>query len=303
MDWPAVFVPELVIAMVLNCTTQAIQIGAYAARYAGVTTGRIATAISLFSLFVTASRLASLFLTPSLGVLADRTARYAFALHAATVPPALAARFDVQMRLIVASGSVGIAIGALLMPLFLVLFTRGIRSFERRGSIPHGLARLLDPRVVIDLIRSTQFPPPSALLTFPLSAVPRKLLIANTVLMGVYAIGVVAAYYASILVLDSRTTATGLSGLVNGVGTVAFSVFVDPTSAYIVDQTVRGERPRTDVQSMIFWLIVTAFVGTVLAQLILVPAAEYIATAAHWFNHPPDSFSTVAHWFNHRGHL
>jgi hypothetical protein len=301
VDWSAVFVPELIIAMVLNCVTQAIQIGAYAARYAGVTTGRIATAISLFSLFVTASRLASLFLTPSLGVLADRTARYAFAAHAAAVPPALAARFDVQMRLIVASGSVGIAIGALLMPLFLVLFTRGIRSFERRGSIPHGLARLLDPRVLIDLVRSTKIPPPSILLTFPLSAVPRKLLIANTVLMGVYAVGVVAAYYASILVLDSRTTATGLSGLVNGVGTVAFSVFVDPTSAYIVDQTVRGERPRSDVRSMIFWLIVTAFVGTVLAQLILVPAAEYIATAAHWFNHPPDYLASVAHWFNHRG--
>jgi hypothetical protein len=301
VDWHAVFVPELVIAMVLNCTTQAIQIGAYAARYAGVTTGRIATAISLFSLFVTASRLASLFLTPSLGVLADRTARAAFVAHAAAVPPELAARFDVQMRLIVASGSVGIVLGALLMPLFLVLFTRGIRSFERRGSIPHGLARLLDPRVLLDLVRSTKFPPPSALLTFPVSAVPRKLLIANTILMGVYAVGVVAAYYASILVLDSRTTATGLSGLVNGIGTVAFSVFVDPTSAYIVDQTVRGERPRTDVRAMIFWLIVTAFVGTVLAQLILVPAAEYIATAAHWFNHPPDYLSTVTHLFDHRG--
>ncbi len=301
MDWHAVFVRELVIAMVLNCTTQAIQIGAYAARYAGVTTGRIATAISLFSLFVTASRLASLFLVPSLGVLADRTAAAAAAAHESSVPPGLAARFDLQMRLIVASGSLGIALGALLMPLFLVLFTRGIRSFERRGSIPHGLMRLLDPRVIADLLRSTKLPPPGVVLTFPLKAVPRKLLIANTILMGVYAVGVVAAYYASILVLDSRTTATGLSGLVNGVGTVAFSLFVDPTSAYIVDQTVRGERPHGDVRAMIFWLIVTAFIGTVLAQLILLPAAEYIALAAHWFNHPPDFFSTAAHWIDHRG--
>ena len=56
------------------------------------------------------------------------------------------------------------------MTLFLVLLTRGIRSFERRGSIPHGLARLLDPRVLIDLVRSTKLPPPSALLGFPLAA-------------------------------------------------------------------------------------------------------------------------------------
>jgi len=272
VDWHAIFVRELIIAMVLNATTQAIQIGAYAARYAGVTTGRIATAISLFSLFVTASRLASLFLVPSLGVLADRTAALALAAHESSVPPAIAARFDLQMRLIVAAGSVGIAIGALLMPLFLVLF-------------PRGLVRLFDPRVLVELVRAAKPPPLRVLLMFPLSAVPRKLLVFNTILMGVYAIGVVAAYYASILVLDSRTTATGLSGLVNGIGTVAFSLFVDPTSAYIVDQTVRGERPQNDVRAMIFWLIVTAFVGTVLAQLILFPAAEYIATAAHWFNH------------------
>jgi hypothetical protein len=301
VDWHAVFVWQLIVAMALNCTTQAIQIGAYAARYAGVTTGRIATAISLFSLFVTASRLASLFLTPSLGVLADTVRDTALRQHSVVAAPELVARFDVQMRLIVASGSVGIAVGALLMPVFLVLFTRGIRSFERRGSIPHGLARLLDPRVLSDIARSTKLPAPRVLLTFPLSAVPRQLVIFNTVLMSVYAIGVVAAYYASILALDSPTTATGLSGLVNGIGTVAFSVFVDPTSAYIVDQTVRGERPRSDVRAMIFWLIVTAFIGTVLAQLILFPAAEYIATAAHWFNHPPNVIAAVTHWFHHRG--
>jgi hypothetical protein len=283
VDWHGVFVRQLIIAMALNGATQAIQIGAYAARYAGVVTGRIATAISLFSLFVTASRLASLFLTPSLGVLADHTTAAAQAAHLAAVPPDLAARFDMQMRLIVASGTVGIAVGALLMPIFLVLFARGIRSFERSGSIPHGLMRLLDPRVLVDLVRMANYPSLAIVRTFPLTAIPRKLLVFNTILMGVYAVGVVAAYYASILVPDARTTATGLSGLVNGVGTVAFSLFVDPTSAYIVDQTVRGERPRADVRSMIFWLIVTAFVGTILAQLILFPAAEYIATVAHWF--------------------
>ncbi len=279
------FVRELIIAMALNCTTQAIQVGAYAARYAGVTTGRIATAISLFSLFVTASRLASLFLTPSLGVLADRTAAVAANAHLADVPPEAADRFGIQMRFIVGSGSLGIALGAVLMPLFLVLFTRGIRSFERHGSIPRGLVRLLDPRVLVELVRAAKPPAVGILLGFPMRSVPRKLLFFNTILMGVYAIGVVAAYYASILALDARTTATGLSGLVNGIGTVAFSLFVDPTSAYIVDQTVRGERPRADVRAMIFWLIVTAFVGTILAQLILYPAAEYIAFAAHWFTH------------------
>jgi hypothetical protein len=284
MNWHAVVDPWLVLAVVLTAITQAIQIGAYAARYAGVITGRIATAISLFSLFVTASRLAALFITPAMGHLADTTAAAAVGpLHHLSVPEPLLAIFGTQMRLIVASGTVGVLLGGLLMPLFLTLFVRGIRSFERSGSIPHALARLFNPRVQVELIRSMRVPPASVVLRFAEGAVPRRLLIANTILWAVYAIGVVSAYYASVLNLDARTTATGLSGLVNGIGTVLFSIFVDPTSALIVDQTVRGDRPQSDVRSMIFWLIVTAFIGTALAQLILYPAAQYIAAIAHLF--------------------
>ncbi|MGB8267258.1 MAG: DUF2837 family protein [Candidatus Velthaea sp.] len=283
MDWHAVFATNLIIAIVLTVVTQAIQIGAYAARLAGVITGRIATAISLFSLFVTASRLAALFITPALGGLADRTAARAHELHLDVVPASLVHLFDIQMRLIVASGTIGIVLGALLMPVFLMLFVRGIRSFERSGSIPHALFRLFDPRVQIDLIRSLRLPPAGRVLAFAEGAVPRRLLVANTAVWAVYAVGVVAAYYASVLDLDARGSAIGLSGLVNGIGTVLFSLFVDPTSALIVDQSVRGERPQGDVRAMIFWLIVTAFIGTVLAQLILNPAAHYIAAFAHLF--------------------
>jgi len=56
-------------ALGINVVVQAIQIGAYAARIAGVRTGRIATSISLFNLFMTASRLATLIYTLMLGPL------------------------------------------------------------------------------------------------------------------------------------------------------------------------------------------------------------------------------------------
>jgi hypothetical protein len=145
------------------------------------------------------------------------------------------------------------------------------------------MTRLLDPRVQLALIREVRMPSLREARTLPFRSIPRKLIVGNTIIMMVYAIGVVAAYYASVLNLNARGTAIGLSGLVNGIGTVAFSLFVDPTSAYIVDQTVRGERPVADVHAMIVTLVVTAFIGTLLAQLILYPAAEYIALATHLF--------------------
>ncbi|HEX3463800.1 MAG TPA: DUF2837 family protein [Candidatus Elarobacter sp.] len=275
---------NVLLAAAANFIPQSIAIGAYAARYAGVTTKRIATAISLFSLLVTASRLAALFMTPSLGALADSKANPAIRAGLTTVPASDLHVFDLQMRIIVGAGSLGILVGALLLPLFLAAFTRGISSFERRGSIPRALFRLLDPSVLMWLLRHLR-PRRFSLADFPISRVPRKLLIANVVLYAVYAVGVVAAYYASVVDLGARTTASGLSGLVNGIGTVAFALFIDPTTALIVDQTVRDERPRQDVSAMIFWLIVTAFIGTLLAQLILLPAAEYIAAVAHVWPH------------------
>jgi Amj-like protein len=279
-----VLVGNVVLAAVLTMMTQAIQIGAYSARYAGITTGRIATAISLFSLLVTASRLASLFMTPSLGAVADDTTNGAVKHHLTTIGPHALHVFDTQMRIIVAAGSVGILLGAFLLPPFLLMFVRGIGAFERLGSIPHALMRLFDPRVIGDVLRACK-PPHVRLADFPIGAVPRKLLFANVLLFAVYSVGVVAAYYASVIALDARTTATGLSGLVNGIGTVAFSLFIDPTTAFIVDQTARGERPRRDVRAMIFWLVVTAFIGTVLAQLILYPSAYYIAAVADFWVH------------------
>jgi hypothetical protein len=277
-----IFVGNVVLAAVLTFVTQAIQIGAYSARYAGVVTGRIATAISLFSLLVVASRLASLFMTPSLGAVADKAVQHAVKEHATSLSPAALHLFDSQMRIIVGAGSFGTLLGGILLPMFLLMFVRGIGAFERLGSVPRALLRLFDPRVIGDLLRALK-PSSFRWADFPIDAVPAKLLVANTLLFAVYSVGVVAAYYASVIVLDARTTATGLSGLVNGIGTIAFSLFVDPTTAFIVDQTVRGERPRRDVQAMIFWLVVSAFVGTVLAQLILYPAAEYIAAVAQFW--------------------
>ncbi|MDB5069823.1 MAG: hypothetical protein JWM87_934 [Candidatus Eremiobacteraeota bacterium] len=278
-----VLVANLFVAAGLNFVTQAIQIGAYAARIAGVTTLRIATAISLFSLVVTASRLATLFVTPALGALADIPANAAHDAHRAAVDAGALHVLDTQLRLIVASGSLGVLAGGLLMPVFIVMFVRGVRSFERSGSIPSALMRLLDPRVLFDLARAVRIPSLSEARRLPFRAIPRKLIIGNTVISTVYAIGVVAAYYASDLNLEARGTAIGLSGLVNGIGTVAFSLFVDPTSAYIVDQTVRDERPVSHVYAMVVVLVATAFVGTVLAQLVLYPAAAYIAAGTHLF--------------------
>lgn len=273
---------QLITAMVLNAVVQSIQIGAYAARLAGVISARVATSISLFNLFVTASRLASLFLTPMLGVLTDRSAHYVLA-HPETAGDAVHF-FTAQVRLIVAAGTLGTALGAVLLPTFVLLFLRGIQAFERTGSLPRALLRLGDPRVIGMILRSLRFPSPGRLRQMGLAGIPRQLLIFNTLVTAVYAIGVVAAFDASVIDVNHRATAIGLSGLINGIATISFTLVVDPTSAYITDQAVRGERPVEQVKAMVAYLSLTAVLGTILSQVILIPAAEIIAFAARLTN-------------------
>jgi len=273
---------QLLLAMLLNGIVQAIQIGAYAARLAGVMSGRIATSISLFNLFVTGSRLAALFLTPMLGVLTDRAARHVMAVPGST--NASIAGLTDQLRCIVLAGSVGTACGALLLPTFLLLFLRGIRAFERTGSLPGALMRLGDPRVWLLVVRSLRLPSVARLRLLPFGEVPQRLLLFNVIVTAIYAIGVVAAFDASVIDVNHRATAIGLSGLINGIATISFTLIVDPTSAYITDQAVRGERSLETVKAMVVALSITAVLGTLLSQILLGPAAQVIAFAARMTN-------------------
>lgn len=283
---------QLAVALAINVVVQAIQIGAYAARLAGVRTGRIATSISLFNLFVTASRLATLVYTLMLAPLSDRAGNAVKALSDRAADPAahqligaVQHTFEWQLRLIVLAGTLGTILGSLLLPMFTYLYERGVRSFERTKSLPHSMTRLGNPRVVWDLLRRVRIPHYREIFGFSTRNIPRRLLTFNVVVTGIYAIGVVAAYYASVLDVNVARTAVSISGIINGIGTIAFTFFVDPTSSIIVDEAVKGERPHEEVKAMVFYLSLTAIVGWLLSQLLLWPAAWVIAAVAHIVNH------------------
>jgi len=265
-----------------------VQIGAYAARLAGVITGRIATSLSLFNLFVTASRLATLVYTIMLGPLSDRAGHAVSGFLARNNPEAVRATqhvFEYQLRLIIVAGTVGVILGTFLLPMFLYMFEKGVRSFERTKSLPHSFMRVFKPVVIGGILRQIRLPRRGEIATFSLRGIPRRLLIFNVVVTGVYAIGVVAAYYASVLDISVARTAIGISGVINGIGTVAFTFFVDPTSSIIVDEAVKGERPVAEVKSMVFYLSITALAGWILSQVILWPGAELIRFVAHLVYH------------------
>ncbi len=283
---PHVWSGKLLGAMLITFIVQGVTIGAYAARLAGVQTKRIATSISLFNLFVTTGRLANLFVIFFMGPLSDAAGNAVGKLaHDPTAAAVWQHVFETQLRLIVLAGTVGMVVFALFLPMFTYLFRRGVHSFEVRGSVPHSLMRLLSPKVITDVIRSQRLPSLAELRAFDWRVVPKRLLIFNTVVMCVYAIGVQASYLASVLDVNVARTSIGLSGVINGIGTIAFTLFVDPTSAIITDQAINGKRTVEEVRSMVFYLSLTAIIGSLLSQAILYPAAVLIEVVARFAAH------------------
>lgn len=274
--------------MIITFVVQGVTIGAYAARLSGVETGRIATSISLFNLFVTFGRLANIFASVTVGPLTDHAGDAAAKFFAAGRMADLAhlqSTLEWQLRLIIFAGTVGMVVFALFLPMFIYMFKRGVRSFEKRGSIPHSLFRLADPAVIGDVLRANRVPTLPRIRQFSIAHLPMRMLVFNIVITAVYSIGVVSSFYASVLDPISARTALSLSGIINGIGTIAFTLFVDPTSSMITDEAVHGKRPIEDVRSMVFFLALTAIVGTLVSQIIFWPSAKLIEIVAHFFTH------------------
>jgi Alternate to MurJ len=259
---------QLVLAMGLNCVVQALAIAAYAARLAGARSGRVATAISLFNIFATSSRFAQMFYTPMLGALSDRAAFTAMS------------AYEWQLRAIIFSGTAGAVVGTLAIPTFVMFYLRAIRSLERNGSVPKAALAMFRPATVAAVIGEVKFGVATRWSDLPFRRVPKDVLILNVLVTAVYGAGIVAAAYASVLQPQAARTALLSSGLVNGFATIAYNIIVDPTSALITDRAVRGERSIDDVKALVTGLSLTAILGLLLSQLLLVPAATLIEYGA-----------------------
>jgi hypothetical protein len=278
---------QVVGAMFITFVVQGVTIGAYAARLAGVQTKRIATSISLFNLFSTFARLTNLFSVVLIAPLSDKAGNAVAVLapHDPATASLFQANYGWQLRFMILGGTLGMMTFAAFLPMFTYVFRRGIDSFERRKSVLTALRQLTRPTVLREIAQSNRWPTWTEMRSFSMHGLPKRLFIFNVVVTGVYAIGVQASYLASVLDVEAARTAISLSGVINGIGTIAFTLFVDPTSALITDQAIKGERTVEEVRSMVFFLSLSAILGTLVSQIFLGPAAGVIVFVAHFFTH------------------
>ncbi|SES66727.1 Protein of unknown function [Oceanobacillus limi] len=242
---------------------------AYAVRLSGARVKLIASALSLFNVMVLVSRLANMMQQPFTGSLID------------TAPTHNTLEFvGIQFRFLIGASSLGTVFGMLLLPTFVALFSRAIIHLsEERGSIPSLFKRIFQFQYIKRGITHFSLPKFSYLRDTKIKDIPLKLLLVNTVITAIYTIGVLSALYAALLTPERASTAIMASGLINGIATILLVIFIDPKISVVADDVVNQRGSYHTLKSISLMMVTSRLLGTLLAQLLFVPGAKYIA----WF--------------------
>jgi len=238
-------------------------------RLAGVRTKQVATSLAFVNTAFLIARMSNMLQAPLLGGMVDMAILN-------NDPGDLANKF----RIVIFCAFIGNVCGALLIPFFVNIFEEAIYVFEKKGSIPKLILESVRPVNIKKIVRAFRLPDAGSFRNLSLKNVSPTFLILNFVMVSIYAIGVLSSLFAGAQVPEFRTTASQLSGIVNGMATVLLALMVDPTCAFITDQAVRGKRSENDVRAMVFYIILGRILGTlILSQLLFWPASEYIKDA------------------------
>lgn len=243
---------------------------AYGARIAGVRTRRIAMSFALFNILVLVSRLSNGFLAP---LLAKRVENgiVGSAVHSLTA----------DFRWLMASASVAILIGIVLVPTAQRLFSTAIGSMKTRPSMASLALRAISPSGMRVLIDSAALPSARHVRAFPRPS--RKLwpmLLANAFAQALLIVGVFASLYAGYLEPTYRVTASQLSAVVNGFATILLFAFIDPHLSILTDDVIDGKLAESEFRHVIVWVSISRLAGSIIAQAMFVPAALAIVWVA-----------------------
>ncbi|MFZ2103126.1 MAG: lipid II flippase Amj family protein [Oricola sp.] len=263
---------QLVVILALTFVIHLIGTLAYAFRIAGIRTGHIAIAFSLFNVMVLVSRVSNSFQGPFLAKRVETAIQDPAAYHLAT-----------DFALILASASAATVVGGLLIPTLQRYATRAVSGFRRNRSMVRLMARALTPHGVAVLMQSATLPRFANLSALrPAAGIPVGIVILNFLASALWTVGVLAAIYAGSIDPEFRVTASTLSAIVNGVATIVMFVMIDPYLAGLTDDVVAGEASEAFFRRFVVWMVAGRLAGTLLAQLLLVPSAHLIVLIARW---------------------
>jgi hypothetical protein len=242
---------------------------AYALRIAGVRTRRIAVSLAVFNILLLVSRTANTFQGPLLAKHIERN-----------ILGGPFSNVEHDLRWLILAASLATFAGVFLIPTFQRLFSKTIASLDTYRSLPRLAVRIFYRSSWRQVRDSASFPSRENLAMLRFAEAPRVILIFNMLATAFLTVGVFSSLYAGYLKPELRVTANNLSPIINAFSTILLFVFIDPYLSFLTDDVVNGKATEARFRSCVFWLASSRLAGTLLAQLLLVPAAILIVKVA-----------------------
>ncbi|MNN58355.1 hypothetical protein D3C81_1734000 [compost metagenome] len=173
------------------------------------------------------------------------------------------------------ASSLGTLVAIALFPTFVGLFSRVISKLEVEGSLPKLLSS-----VTIEQLKNTRKyikKPGIKLPSFRYLGIPKRFIIMNIFVTGFYTVGVISSLYAGHLSPHLLATASNSSGLINGLATIVLTIFIDPQLGIITHKATEQAEYRDQLGKIYVLLMFSRFLGTLLGQLVFIPAAHFIS--------------------------
>jgi hypothetical protein len=261
---------QLLVICFLTFVIHLIGTLAYAVRIAGVRTKRIAVSFSLFNILILVSRTSNSFQGPFLAKRIERNI-------AGGVSYGLLGDF----RWMLFSATLATIVGALLIPTFQRIFSRAVLHFQEHRSVSRLLLRIFFKGGLTQL-KDVASVPAAANITQIRSGrgISPWVVGLNVAAVALWTIGVFASLYAGYLNPALRVTSSTLSAVVNGTATILMFVFIDPQMSVMTDDVMEGKTSEPQFRRAVVWLVASRLGGTLLAQVLLLPAAMLIAVVA-----------------------
>jgi len=241
----------------------------YAIRIAGVRTGRLAVSLALFNILLLVSRTSTTFQAP---LLAKHVEQNILAGEGSGI--------ESDLRWLLIAATLASIVGLVLIPTFQRLFGVAIESLSRHRSMPRLLLRVMSFSSWRYLKSSVAVPLKENVTRLDMRQIPWAMLIYNTLASAMLTVGVFASLYAGYLRPELRVTANNLSPVINAVSTLLLIMFIDPYISLLTDDVAAGRTSQAHFRRCIVMLGASRLVGTIIAQLVLVPGAWLIAAVA-----------------------
>lgn len=261
---------QVIIVLILSFIISVIATLAYAVRIVGVRTRRIAVSFAVFNVFALISRTAGTIQGPLLSKTIENK-----------IKQGTAGSMLGTFRWILLVQTVATIIGALLMPTFIRVFSKAVEAFSTHRSIPKLLLHGFSKSGIEQFKKSITKPQKDNFKQLKnFRKLPKKVIILNLIAFSISTVGVLASLYAGCLNPEFRNTCGTLSSVINGMATLLMFIFVDPFVSMLTDDVIRGECSQLEFDRCIIFIVGALIAGTILAQLLLVPAAKIIGIIA-----------------------